>query len=95
MKFKPGERARIIRTGPKHALVNGKECIVVKSTDNWISQMKGEQCYFVDVPGYVPTIGTHLLARESILAKLLPPGWEKTTWDQCPWRPKHLEKVSA
>jgi len=91
MKFRPGERARIVYSN--YPSVIGRECVVICSHEH-LTERVGQQVYVVEVPGVPNNSGTCRWASfEWALEKLLPPGWEKTTWDQCPWRPKVVEEV--
>jgi len=91
MKFKPGERARIVRAQNIPEAV-GKECVVKGPAPDkdWPPGFNrhGEQAYYVDVPG-LPSLtpSGEWMIIESSLEKIIPHGWEKTTWDQCPWQP--------
>lgn len=90
MKFKPGERARITRAENCPRAV-GAECTVLgPAPDEYVSRLPvgHEPIYVVDLPGFVHEHGnSRWVCLESSLEKLIPPGWEKTTWDECPWRP--------
>lgn len=91
MRFKPGEHARIIKVGPNHSFLIGKECIVVGPEDI-TSAERGKQYYIIDIPGVSPAPGKEsFIARDDNLAKLLPPGWQKTTWEKCLWHPEFVK----
>ena len=99
MKFNPGERARIIHA-EKCPRAVGVVCTVLgPAPDEWIAKLPvgHEPIYTVDVPGLVHAHGnSKWICLESSLEKLLPPGWAKPTWDECPWRPSQkMPEVAA
>lgn len=95
-KFKAGEKARVIlgpNMAPRGKVMVGKECTVVELIPTpWFATNDHEQWYAVVIPGFAsPTRDGEWLSPESYLEKLLPPGWETTTWDRCLWRPKETK----
>lgn len=84
MRFKIGERARIV-SASLHPILLGQECIV------WGYGLDEANKYLIEIKGFPPPVGKKSWsAPDFALEKLKPAGWEKTSWDSMPWKPKEL-----
>ncbi|MEM4258092.1 MAG: hypothetical protein QXL17_02940 [Candidatus Thermoplasmatota archaeon] len=82
--FKPGEKALLVYADPSHNLHLPIEVTVLSKVHDSI---QNRVAYEIDISGYPCPYGAPWLIPEEYLRKKIPPNWEKTTWDQCIWKP--------
>lgn len=87
-RFKVGDKVRVIKTAKLQEKYLGLT-VVIKSEAGYISEyVKQDMCYFCDgLP--------NLMYAEDSALELLYDGNEKTSWENCEWKPEFLTTKEA
>lgn len=92
-KFKSGDRVRIVRAN-KVSTALGREGTVIERADTppWSTKPDCEW-YLVSIDGLPPPHGRGWKGPHYAMERLVPPGWQLTTWGNCLWRPHQKVEV--